>query len=135
LTLKNLAWEKIYRLNDKYICPNDDSGTSGCAYYEQLYCLYCGCEKWATWLKGEVHTSHRTAALLQKGEETPDCTLSVCNPVNFIIFNLNLLLLYEEIQSEFPILVKNVTYCYVYAGTNVRDHWPWETRAKPTRAL
>jgi hypothetical protein len=62
-----LAWEGTYELNDKYICPEDDSGTSGCAYYEQLYCSYWGCERWATWLKGKVHTSHGTTALLQKG--------------------------------------------------------------------
>jgi hypothetical protein len=32
-----LAWEKTYRLNDKYICPKDNSRTSGCVSYEQLY--------------------------------------------------------------------------------------------------
>jgi hypothetical protein len=84
-----LAWERTYRLNDKYVCPEDDSGTSGCASYEQLYCPYWGCERWATWLKGEVYTSHRTAALLLKGDATPDCTLGACHPVNFTIFNLN----------------------------------------------
>jgi hypothetical protein len=84
-----LAWERTYRLNDKYICPKHDSGTSNCAYYEQLYCPYWGCERWATWLKGEVHTSHGTAALLQKREGTPDCTLGDYNPVNFIIFIIN----------------------------------------------
>jgi hypothetical protein len=25
-----LSWERTYRLNDKYVCPEDDSGTSGC---------------------------------------------------------------------------------------------------------
>jgi hypothetical protein len=51
---------------------------------------------------------------------------------------------YEEIQSEFPILVTtknlflslaesiaqtlNVTSCYVCGGTNIRDHWPWEAK-------
>jgi hypothetical protein len=32
-----LAWERTYRSNDKYIRPKDNSGTSGCASYEQLY--------------------------------------------------------------------------------------------------
>jgi hypothetical protein len=58
-------------------------------YCEQLYCLYWHCERWATWLRGEVHTSHGTATLLQKREATSDCTLGTCNPVNFTIFNLN----------------------------------------------
>jgi hypothetical protein len=40
-----LAWERTYRLNDKYICPKNDSGTSGCAYYKQLYCPYWGCKR------------------------------------------------------------------------------------------
>jgi hypothetical protein len=73
----------------KYICPKDDSKISGCAYYKQLYCPYWGCERWTTWLKEEVHTSHGTAALLQKGEATPDYTLGACNPANFTIFNLS----------------------------------------------
>jgi hypothetical protein len=60
-----------------------------CAYYKQLYCPYWSCERRATWLKGEVLTSHGTATLLQKEKASPDCTLGVCNPVNFTIFNLN----------------------------------------------
>jgi hypothetical protein len=35
-TVGGLAWERTYRLNDKYICLEDDSGTSGCVHYEQL---------------------------------------------------------------------------------------------------
>jgi hypothetical protein len=69
--------------------PKRQQRASRCASYEQLYCLYWGCERWATWLKGEVHTSHGTAALLQKREATPDCTLGACNPIKFTIFNLN----------------------------------------------
>jgi hypothetical protein len=64
-----IAWERTCKLNNKYICPKDDSETSGCAYYEQLHCPYWGCERWATWLKGEVHTSHETAAPLEKGKQ------------------------------------------------------------------
>jgi hypothetical protein len=58
-------------------------------HYEQLYCPYWGCERWATWLKGEVHTSCENAALYKKGEATPDYTLGLCNPVNFTIFILS----------------------------------------------
>jgi hypothetical protein len=29
---------KDLRLNDKYICPKDNSGTCSCVYYKQLYC-------------------------------------------------------------------------------------------------
>jgi hypothetical protein len=88
-TVGVLTQEKTYRLNDKYICPEDDSGTSGCAYCEQLYCPYWDCERWATWLKSEVYTSHGTADLSQKREATPNCTLCSYSPVNFTIFNLN----------------------------------------------
>jgi hypothetical protein len=98
-----LAWERTYRLNDKYTCPKDDSGTSTCASYEQLYCPYWGCERWATRLKGEVHTSHGTAILLQKREATPDCTHGACNPVNFVIFNLNET--GQEVGKKFDILI------------------------------
>jgi hypothetical protein len=55
----------------------------------KLYCPYWGCKRWATWLKREVHTSHGTASLLQKRKTTCECTLGVCDPVNFTIFNLN----------------------------------------------
>jgi hypothetical protein len=51
--------------------PKDDSGTSCCAYYEQLYYPYWGYKRWATWLEGEVHT-------LRKRKTTTDCTLGVC---------------------------------------------------------
>jgi hypothetical protein len=99
-----VAWKRTCRLDDKCICPEGDSRTSGCAYYEQLYCPYWGCERWTTWLKGEVHTSHGTAAaVLQKREATPNCTLGACNPVNFTIFNLN-----EtgwEVGKKFDILI------------------------------
>jgi hypothetical protein len=54
-------------------------------YYQQLYCSYWGCERWETWLEGEVHTSHGTATLA-KIKATPDCILGTHNPVNF--FNL-----------------------------------------------
>jgi hypothetical protein len=64
-----LTWERTYRLNYKYICPKDNSGTSGCVSYAQLYCSYWSCERWATWLKGEVHTLHGTVALLRKGKQ------------------------------------------------------------------
>jgi hypothetical protein len=64
-----IAWERNFRLNNKYICPKDDSETYGCAYYEQLYCPYWGCERWATCLKEEIHTSHETAAPLEKGKQ------------------------------------------------------------------
>jgi hypothetical protein len=60
-----LAWERTYRLIDKYICPENDSGISGCVYYEQIYCPYWDCERWATWLKEEVQPSHVTPTLLQ----------------------------------------------------------------------
>jgi hypothetical protein len=66
----------------------DESETFGCVYYEQLYCLYWGCEMWATWLQEEVHISLGIAALLQKRKATPDYTLGTCNLVNFTIFNL-----------------------------------------------
>jgi hypothetical protein len=79
-----LAWERIYRLNDKYICSKENSGISGCVSYEQLYCPYWGCERWATWVRGEVHPSLGTAAF-SKRKATPDCTLGACNPVNFSI--------------------------------------------------
>jgi hypothetical protein len=46
-------------------------------------------ERWATWLKGEVHNSDGTANVLQKGEATPNSTLGACNLVNFTIFNHN----------------------------------------------
>jgi hypothetical protein len=87
--LGGLAWERTYRLNNKYVCLEDDSWTSSCIYYEQLYCPYWGCERWAIWLEGEVHTSHETAILLQKREATPDYTLGAYKPVNFTIFTLN----------------------------------------------
>jgi hypothetical protein len=51
---------------------------------------------------------------------------------------------HEEMQSEFPTLVKtkslffslaesitqtlNVTSCYVCEGMNMGDHWPWEVK-------
>jgi hypothetical protein len=51
---------------------------------------------------------------------------------------------YEEMSDNFPISVTtenvfltvaesiaqtlNVTSCYVYGGTNMGDHWPWEAR-------
>jgi hypothetical protein len=94
-----LAWERTYRLNDKYICPKNNSGTSSCASYKQLYCPYWGYKRRATWLKREVHTSHGTAALLQKGKQP----LTACNPVNFTIFSLS-----EtgwEVGEKFDILI------------------------------
>jgi hypothetical protein len=48
-----------------------------------------GIVKGGQWLEQQVHTSHGTTALLQKGEATPDYTIGACNPVNFTIFNLN----------------------------------------------
>jgi hypothetical protein len=84
-----LAWERTCRLNNKYIYPEDDIGTSGCAHYEQLSCHYWGCERCATWLKGEIHTSDGTASLSEKREATPDCTLGGYNSEIFTIFNLN----------------------------------------------
>jgi hypothetical protein len=80
---------KDLQVKSQYIYPEHDNGTSGCASYEQFYCPYWGCERWATLLKEEVHTSHGTAALLQKRKTTPTCILGTCNPVNFTIFNLN----------------------------------------------
>jgi hypothetical protein len=136
-----------------------------CVNYEQLYCFYWGYERWATWLKGEVHISHGTAALLQKGEAIPICTLGVWNPVNFTIFNLNetgwdigkkfgilisgegtnpstllhfqLITItyesssyqafhssYEEMQSEFPILVKTKNL-FLSLVESVAQLWMW----------
>jgi hypothetical protein len=67
---RTLSFPDLVRLNDKYICPKDNSGTSGCASYEQLYYAYWGCERWKTWLKGEGHTSHGTV-LFYKKENNP----------------------------------------------------------------
>jgi hypothetical protein len=58
---------------------------------------------WETWLKGEVHTSHGTATLLQKGGATPNCTLGACNHANFTVFNLDETGL--EIGKKFGILI------------------------------
>jgi hypothetical protein len=54
-------------------------------------------------LKGRPIPHIGTAALLQKGETTPDCTLGTCNPVNFTIFNLNETGL--EVGKKFGILI------------------------------
>jgi hypothetical protein len=85
-TVGGLVWERTYRLNDKYICPKGNSGTSGCASYEQLYCPYWGCERWAIWLKGKVHTSDGTAALLQKGKQ-PSTALLVPVTIHISLFS------------------------------------------------
>jgi hypothetical protein len=72
-------------------------------------------KRWATWLKGKVHTSHGTAALLQKRKATPNCTLGACNPVNFTIFNLN-----EtgwEVGKKFDILIFKKQTKEIDAGT------------------
>jgi hypothetical protein len=36
----NLAWERTYRLDDRYMCPETTSWASSCASYEELYCPY-----------------------------------------------------------------------------------------------
>jgi hypothetical protein len=67
-TVGGLAWERTYRLNDKYVYPKDDSGVSGCVDYDQFYFPYWDYKRWASWLKGEVH---ETAALLQEKGSNP----------------------------------------------------------------
>jgi hypothetical protein len=64
-----LSWERTYRLNDKCICPEEDSGTSSCVYYEQLYCSYWGCERWATWLKEEAIPNTELPLFYRKGKQ------------------------------------------------------------------
>jgi hypothetical protein len=77
-----------------------------------------------------------------KTGRSPDCTLSACNPVYFTIFNS----FYEEIQSEFPILVNTKNLFLSEAEPITQSLCLWrneygrplameDKRAKPTRAL
>jgi hypothetical protein len=72
------------------------------------------------WLKGEVHTSHGTAALLQKREATPNCTLGACNPVHVTIFSLK-----EtgwEVGKKFGILIYKKGNRSQYFATFLTHH-------------
>jgi hypothetical protein len=74
---RDLAWERVYTSNDRYMCRRDNSWPCDdvCSYY----CPYWGCVSWATWQR----TKH--APLLHKGKAAPNCTPGTCNPVNFTI--------------------------------------------------
>jgi hypothetical protein len=92
---KHRAWApggaslgKDLRLNDKYICPKDNSGTYSCVYYKQLYCPCWVMKGGQLSLKGRS-IPHIQLPLFYKKGSNPDCTLAACSPVNFTIFNLN----------------------------------------------
>jgi hypothetical protein len=73
----DLAWERAYMSNDKYMCRGDSSWP--CDDMGSYYCPYWVCVSWATWQRAKY------AALLHKGTAAPDCTHGTCNPVNFTV--------------------------------------------------
>ena len=73
-----LHWEWQYRFDDKYMC---EKSWGLCDDLEYFYCPYWSCVTWAPWKDKEK------TALLQQGIDNPNCTLGVCNHVNFTIID------------------------------------------------
>ena len=73
-----LHWERGYRLNDKYMC---EKSWGRCDDLDYSYCHHWNCVTWAPWKDKEK------TALLQQGIDNPNCTLGVCNHVNFTIID------------------------------------------------
>jgi hypothetical protein len=86
--LLGASLRKDLRLNDKYACPKDNSGTCSCVYYKQLYCPCWVIKGGQLSLKGRSIPHIQLPFFYKKGSN-PDCTLAACSPVNFTIFNLN----------------------------------------------
>jgi hypothetical protein len=69
------AWERTYRLDDKYICSEDDSGTSASVYYENSTALIWVMKGGQLGLKGRSIPHMELLVFYKKGKPPPTALL------------------------------------------------------------